>query len=529
MTRLTQPLERMLDALTDPARRERAVVWLLTAYCAAWSLYGALAKGSQDVHFDMGEMVAWSRDAGIGTVKHPPLGAWLVGAWFKIFPQADWAYYVFAMVLATFALWVAWRVSEGYLEGEKRVAGLLLLTFIPFFNFHALKYNANTVLIPLWALVTWFFLRSYETRSVFWAALAGAAAAAAMMGKYWSVFLLAGLGIAALADPRRKQYFGSAAPWVTIAVGAILFAPHVAWLVAQDFAPFTYAVVAHQSTLASAALSGLGFLLGVAGYIAPAVVLSALMTRPSMAAIARYAVAARAGAPLRADRLHGAAAAADVRRDAVQGRHRLALGDVRHDTAAGGVALLAARDGDAPRRRLAARRRDRVSGRDGARGALHRGLDPSRGRAELRHALPSARAAIDRTWRETIKAPLRYLGSYTSIINGVSFYLPGRVSTLDIVDPPSTPWADEASVARAGIALVCPEQEAICMHFLNQRAGDLPRHAVTLSRTTLGCRRQAGALHHRDRAARNHDRPQWPVRTSVAALTAGARWMRLLS
>ena len=190
------------------------------------------------------------------------------------------------MVLATFALWVAWRVSEGYLEGEKRVAGLLLLTFIPFFNFHALKYNANTVLIPLWALVTWFFLRSYETRSVLWAALAGAAAAAAMMGKYWSVFLLAGLGIAALADPRRAQYFRSAAPWVTIAVGAILFAPHVAWLVGQDFAPFTYAVVAHQSTLASAARSGLGFLLGIAGYIAPAVVLSALVTRPSMAAIA---------------------------------------------------------------------------------------------------------------------------------------------------------------------------------------------------------------------------------------------------
>ena len=313
MTRLTQPLERMLDALTDPARRERAVVWLLTAYCAAWSLYGALAKGSQDVHFDMGEMVAWSRDAGIGTVKHPPLGAWLVGAWFKVFPQADWAYYVFAMVLATFALWVAWRVSEGYLEGEKRVAGLLLLTFIPFFSFHALKYNANTVLIPLWAFVTWFFLRSYETRSVLWAALAGAAAAAAMMGKYWSVFLLAGLGIAALADPRRAQYFRSAAPWVTIAVGAILFAPHVAWLVAQDFAPFTYAVVAHQSTFASAALSGLGFLLGVAGYIAPAVVLSALMTRPKRGRHRGYAVAARTRTPLRADRLRGAAPAADAR------------------------------------------------------------------------------------------------------------------------------------------------------------------------------------------------------------------------
>ena len=501
MTRLTQPLERMLDALTDPARRERAVVWLLTAYCAAWSLYGALAKGSQDVHFDMGEMVAWSRDAGIGTVKHPPLGAWLVGAWFKIFPQADWAYYVFAMVLATFALWVAWRVSEGYLEGEKRVAGLLLLTFIPFFSFHALKYNANTVLIPLWALVTWFFLRSYETRSVFWAALAGAAAAAAMMGKYWSVFLLAGLGIAALADPRRAQYFGSAAPWVTIAVGAILFAPHVAWLVATGFR--------------AVHLCGGGASIDVGERGAVGTRIPARRRRlyraggralgaddaPERGRDRRYAVAARAGAPLRADRLPGAARPADARRDAVQGRDRVALGDVRHDPAAGRAAVLAARHRDAPRRRLAARRRNRLSGSDGARSALHRGLDPSRGRAELRHALPSARAGDRPDLAANVKAPLRSIGSYTNIINGVSFYLPDKPSTLDIVDPPSTPWSDAASVARFGVALVCPEAEAICMHFLNQRAGDLPRHAVTLSRPHWGVRGQAGALRHRGGAA----------------------------
>src|SRR5262249_34850665 len=145
---------------------------------------------------------------------------------------------------------------------------------------------ANTVLIPLWALVTWFFLRSYETRSTLWAALAGAAAAPALMGKHWAIFLLAGLGIAAPADPPPPPYFRSRAPPRTIAARTLRFAPHVIRLVGQSFAPFTYAVVAHQSTLASSALSGLSFLLGVAGYIAPAAVLSALVTRPNMAAIA---------------------------------------------------------------------------------------------------------------------------------------------------------------------------------------------------------------------------------------------------
>jgi len=482
---MLKPFARLLDALTGE-RRERNVVWLLAGYCAAWSLYGAFAKGSQDVHFDMGEMVAWSRDVGIGTPKHPPLAAWLVRAWFTVFPLTDWAYYVFAMVLTTFAMWVAWRVSERYLDGEKRVAGLLLLTFIPFFNFHALKFNANTVLIPLWALTTWFFLRSFETRGAVWAALAGGAAAAAMMGKYWSIFLLAGLGVAALTDPRRAAYFRSSAPWVTVAVGAILFAPHVAWIVANDFAPFTYAVAAHQSTLASAAMSGLGFLLGVAGYLAAPVVIALAVARPSLRAIAdsvwphtperRLALVAFA-APLVLPAL------ATV----------LLKVEIVSLWAMSAMTLLPVVQLSSPLITVPRRAAVLLLVAAVVFPILMVLASPFIAVWIHREGLPNYAAhyrlvaqAIDKTWRDETTAPLRYLGSYTNIVNGVSFYLPGRVSTLDIVGPSSTPWSDEASVARAGIALVCPEGEPLCMHFLNMRAGKATRHAVTLSRKHWG-------------------------------------------
>jgi 4-amino-4-deoxy-L-arabinose transferase-like glycosyltransferase len=483
---LLQPFERLLGTLTDPVRRERNIVWLLVGYCAVWSLYGALAKGSQDVHFDMGEMVAWSRDAGIGTPKHPPLAAWLVRAWFTVFPLADWAYYLFAMVLTTFALWVAWRVSDRTLDAEKRVAGLLLLTFIPFFNFHALKFNANTVLIPLWALTTWFFLRSFETRSVIWAAFAGAAAAAAMMGKYWSIFLLAGLGIAALADPRRAQYFRSAAPWVTVATGAILFAPHVAWIVAHDFAPFTYAVVAHQSTLASSALSGVGFLMGVAGYLAAPVAISAAITRPSLAGIAdtlwprtqerRFALIAFV-APLVLPTL--AAVLFKVEIVSLWAMSAMTLLP---------VVMLSSPLITVPRRAAVWLLTAAV-----VFPILMVLASPFIALWIHRAGLPNyashyrlLAAAVHGAWHETTNKPLRFVGSYTNIVNGVSFYLRDRPSTLDIVGPASTPWADETSVAREGIALVCPEPEPICIHFLNARAGNAKRMVVTLSRTYWG-------------------------------------------
>ena len=486
LTLLLRPVERLLDALTDPARREYVAARLLMAYCAVWSLYGALAKGSQDIHFDMGEMVAWSRDAGIGTPKHPPFAAWLVRAWFSVFPLTDWSYYLLAMVLASFALWVAWRVSEPYLDGEKRVAGLVLLTFIPFFNFHALKYNANTVLIPLWALTTWWFLRSFETRGAIFAALAGLAAACAMLGKYWSIFLLAGLAVAALADPRRTVYLRSMAPWITIAVGGLAIAPHLAWIVANDFAPFSYAVTVHQATRESAIMSALGFLVGVAGYMAAPVVLACATARPSLRALAdtllptepaRRLVLVAFLAPLLLPALAAVVAQVEIVSLWQMGAMTLLpvvlLASPRVTMArAAAVRLLALALVFPPLMVLAAPVIAIVIHREGVPNyATHYRLVAD---------------AVDRFWRATTDKPLRFVGSHTNLVNGVSFYLPSRPSTLEINAPAVTPWADPESVARAGIALVCPEPEPVCMENLNARGRGLPRHAVTLSRRHFG-------------------------------------------
>ena len=247
--RLLAPIDWLVSALVDLSRRERTAAIVLVAYAALWALYGAIAKSSQDLHFDMGEAIAWSREPSWGYRKHPPLSAWVVKAWFTVIPFADWSYYLLAMISATLGLWIAWKLAADYLDAEKRVVGLAMLMLIPFFNFHALKFNANTVLIPIWAATTWWFLRSFETRNLVWAALAGLGAAGAMLGQYWSVVLLAALGIGALSDPRRSVYFRSAAPWVTVAVGLAVLAPHLHWLLTSShFAPFDYALGLHQAT-----------------------------------------------------------------------------------------------------------------------------------------------------------------------------------------------------------------------------------------------------------------------------------------
>ena len=207
---------------------------------------------------------------------------------------AEWSYYLLAMAMPTLALWIVWRLSADYLDAEKRVAGLALLMLVPFFNFHALKLNVNTVLMPAWAAATFWFLRSYRTRGALYAALAGAGAAACMLGKYWSVFLLVGLAIAALIDKRRAVYFRSAAPWLTVVAGLAVLAPHLIWLYRHDFAPFDYAMTVHGSpSLAATAYSALGYLAGSIGYVAIPVIVVLAAARPSRATLADMVVAGR--------------------------------------------------------------------------------------------------------------------------------------------------------------------------------------------------------------------------------------------
>ena len=214
----TQFPDNLLSPLSDAARRERAAVLALIVYVVLWTAYGVVAKGSQDIHIDMSEQFTLARELALGYPKHPPLTMLIVRFWFSVFPTTDWAYYLLAATNAALALWIAWRLYAQFLDGEKRVLGLALLTLVPFFNFHALKFNPNTVLMPLWAATTLFFLRSFETRRLLDAALAGFFAALAMYGKYWSVVLLLGLALAAVADPRRADYFRSTAPWITVAL-----------------------------------------------------------------------------------------------------------------------------------------------------------------------------------------------------------------------------------------------------------------------------------------------------------------------
>jgi len=455
---LFHTVHALREALVNPVQRERNICAALVAYLVLWTIYGTIAGSSGGLPTDMTEVIAWSRDLSFGYLKHPPLAAWLVRLWFSVFPVAEWSYYLLALLMPTTAMWIAWRLLADYLDIEKRVFGLALLALVPFFNFLAMKFNVNTVLIPIWAATTLWFLRGYRTRSTLHAALAGIGAATCMLGKYWSVFLLAGLIVAALIDSRRATYFRSAAPWVSVVAGTVVLAPHIAWLVHHEFAPFGYAVTVHGGKpLLSTAIKALGYLAGSAGYAAIPIIVVLATTRPNRATIAdmvwptdterRLAAAAFWGPlllPAAGALASGTALSslwsmpawtllpvlllspATVTIAAVD-THRILIAAVAIPLlmliASPVIAIIAQRNGPAP----------------------------ARAQASL------LAAQVERAWHEATPQPLRFVGGDTSIAYGIIAYADERPRAL-----PGMPQPSDAELTYSGMALVCFAEDKNC-------------------------------------------------------------------
>lgn len=253
---------------------------LLLCFVAIWTAYLVIAYIGSDLHPDVLETWTLGRHFEWGNPKHPPLMGWVARAWTTVFPVSDWSMQLMAMVNAALGLWAVDLIARQFVTGHKRVLILLLLMLTPAYQFHAQRFNANAILLSLWPWATYCFLRSVQTRTVLWAAAAGFAAAFAMLGKYYSIFLVAAFGIAAIAQSSRRAYFCSAAPYVSLAAGFLALAPHVYWLAEHGAPTFEHAI-------AHAGFDWVTVLLDVFNFLA------GLVAAASIAAITWFMIAGR--------------------------------------------------------------------------------------------------------------------------------------------------------------------------------------------------------------------------------------------
>jgi 4-amino-4-deoxy-L-arabinose transferase-like glycosyltransferase len=486
--RIAAPINRWFDA--EPGGR---ALWIFLAlFVAIWTSFQIVSYASIGLHSDLLEVFAWSRNPAPG-YKHPPLAGFVAAAWFAIFPVADWSFHLLAMVNAAVAFFAIDLIARRYLDGDKRLLVLLLLLLTPFYQFHGQRFSTNQVLLSTWPIATYCFLRSFETRTLGWSAAAGAAAALAVLGKYYSILLVAAFVSAALMHPRRFDYLRSPAPWIATVVGLIVLAPHLYWFFATGGKTLSYAQQVHGGLSMAALLWQTVYsTVSAVGYVTILLLAYFLILRPDLSTLCvtiwpddpdRRMLVVLLAAPLllpiivmpligiKFSALWTLPAwfllpivllspqQAEVKRpDAV----RLAF-----VVACLSVALLAASPAIAWAR------------------FVNEAPKPDRAH------FAAVSAELTRVWRLAMKQPLKLVGSDTDFANAATFYSSEHPRSWNLGDPQLTPWIVADRPPRDGWAAVCPADVPSCLGFVNQVVGNAPgvvRQEYVHAATFLGRR-----------------------------------------
>ncbi len=215
---------------------------LLGLYLFVWTCTHGLMTTNLDSYADMLENYAWGQAIDWGSFKHPPLVGWMAGFWFRLFPTHDSFYFLLSYAAAALGLLGIHRLARLAGLGRLATAAVLLQMFALPYSTLAAKFNANTVLLPLWPWVAcaWWVCVHGERKTWSMAALLGMTAALALLGKYYSGVLLLALALLTLALPEGRRWLATGKPWLALIVMGVLLSPHLVWLGSHDYVTFGY-------------------------------------------------------------------------------------------------------------------------------------------------------------------------------------------------------------------------------------------------------------------------------------------------
>src|SRR5207245_1585373 len=103
------------------------------------------------------------------------------------------------------------------------------------------KFNHDVIQLPLWALAGYAYHGALREGRIWHWAVLGLSVGLALWAKYFLVMLACPLALFLLLDRDARKALATPGPYVALALALIVMAPHILWLVANDFLPFAYA------------------------------------------------------------------------------------------------------------------------------------------------------------------------------------------------------------------------------------------------------------------------------------------------
>lgn len=226
----------ILDAIA--AAPGRAVAVILAVHLALWTALSTLLY--LNLPLDLIEAMTYGREWQLGYDKLPPLPWWLAEIAWRIAGH-DFAFYLLAQIAVVTALVLVYLTARPIAGPVGALVAVLVVDGLHYLNYTAAKFNHDVIQLPFWALAGYSLHRGLRTGKLSAWILLGVAVGVSLWAKYFVVMLVAPMVLFALVDDDARKSLRTPGPYIAAAVALVIMAPHLIWLVNNDFLPLAYA------------------------------------------------------------------------------------------------------------------------------------------------------------------------------------------------------------------------------------------------------------------------------------------------
>ena len=209
----------------------------ITIHLFIWILIPTLTNNN--LPLDTIEALAWGSNLDWGFNKHPPMSAFLAEAFYQIFGNNDWAYYLLSQICVVFSFFIIWSLSKDFFENKiYSFLSILLLEGIYFYNYTTPEFNVYVCELPFWSLTVFYCWKGFKNNKYTDWLLFGTFAAFGILSHYLFIYLLLSMDFFFLYMLIKKKIDFKC--MISLFPFLIILLPHLIWLTENDYITITY-------------------------------------------------------------------------------------------------------------------------------------------------------------------------------------------------------------------------------------------------------------------------------------------------
>ncbi len=180
----------------------------------------------------------YSQHPALGYFDHPPMIAWVIFVFTKLFGNNEFAIRLGAAVLSLGTNFFVYAAGKKLYNEKTALYSLIVLNLTFVFSLYSTYITPDTPLLFFWALSVYLFVRACENNNYTYWILMGVSTGCGLLSKYTAIFLPVMLLFMAVIIRDYRKYIPGLI--LSLVVSVITFLPAILWNFSNDFVSFKF-------------------------------------------------------------------------------------------------------------------------------------------------------------------------------------------------------------------------------------------------------------------------------------------------